>query len=109
MKTTLYYFSGTGNSLKAARDIASKLGESVLIAIASFRESTGDIMTPAGRWDSSARSMISDSVAVRISERLVPADDRTVCARPMGAREDASDGRAALSHVSTGTLMPDSW
>jgi ferredoxin len=33
MKTVLYYFSGTGNSLQTARDIAAKLGDTQLIAI----------------------------------------------------------------------------
>ncbi|MCB4792760.1 MAG: EFR1 family ferrodoxin [Elusimicrobia bacterium] len=34
MKTTIYYFTGTGNSLKVARDIAGGLGETELIPIA---------------------------------------------------------------------------
>ena len=34
MKTTIYYFSGTGNSLKIARDIAEKLEECELVPIA---------------------------------------------------------------------------
>ena len=33
MKTVLYYFSGTGNSLQTARDIAAKLGDTQLVAI----------------------------------------------------------------------------
>jgi len=33
MKTVLFYFSGTGNSLQVARDIAAKLGDSELVAI----------------------------------------------------------------------------
>ncbi len=33
MKTTLYYFSGTGNSLKVARDISEKLGDTEIISI----------------------------------------------------------------------------
>lgn len=33
MKTILYYFSGTGNSLQTARDIAAKLGDTQLVAI----------------------------------------------------------------------------
>ena len=32
-KTTLFYFSGTGNSLKVARDLAGELGDTELIAI----------------------------------------------------------------------------
>ncbi len=33
MKTILYYFTGTGNSLKVAKDIAAKLGDTRLAAI----------------------------------------------------------------------------
>lgn len=33
MKTTLYYFSGTGNSLKVAKDIADKMGDTEIISI----------------------------------------------------------------------------
>ena len=33
MKTTLFYFSGTGNSLKVARDLAAELGDAELISI----------------------------------------------------------------------------
>jgi len=48
MKTTIYYFSGTGNSLAIAREIASKLTDTYLIPIASFRNDT-TITAPAGR------------------------------------------------------------
>ncbi len=43
MKTIIYYFSGTGNSLAAARKISSILGECELVSIASLQESHGDI------------------------------------------------------------------
>ncbi len=33
MKTTIFYFSGTGNSLKIARDIAEVLGDAEVISI----------------------------------------------------------------------------
>lgn len=33
MKTTIFWFSGTGNSLKVARDIAEKLGDTQLVQI----------------------------------------------------------------------------
>jgi ferredoxin/flavodoxin len=33
MGTTLFYFTGTGNSLKIARDLASELGETTLVSI----------------------------------------------------------------------------
>lgn len=35
MKTTLYYFSATGNSLKLARDVAASLGDCELVSIAT--------------------------------------------------------------------------
>ncbi len=39
MKTVLYYFSGTGNSLAVARDLAQALGETELVAVTrAFRE-----------------------------------------------------------------------
>ena len=38
MKTTIYYFSGTGNSLKIARDIAEKLEKCELVPIAKVWE-----------------------------------------------------------------------
>jgi len=34
MKTTIYWFSGTGNSLKIAKDLAEKLEDTELIPIA---------------------------------------------------------------------------
>ena len=38
MRTTLYYFTGTGNSLACARALAQALGETDLVPIASLRE-----------------------------------------------------------------------
>ncbi len=37
MKTTLYWFSGTGNSLWAARHLAARLGETTLLPVAGMR------------------------------------------------------------------------
>jgi flavodoxin len=34
MKTTIYWFSGTGNSLKIAKDLAEKLEDTELIPMA---------------------------------------------------------------------------
>ncbi|MFH0967430.1 MAG: EFR1 family ferrodoxin [Methanobacteriota archaeon] len=48
MKTTIYYFSGTGNSLVAARKIAGLLGDAELIPIATLRQS-GTITALSGR------------------------------------------------------------
>lgn len=49
MKTTLYYFTGTGNSLAVARKIGILLGETDLVPIASEMQSQGDITAPAGQ------------------------------------------------------------
>ncbi len=49
MKTILYYFTGTGNSLAVAKKIAASLGETELVAIASLKDSTGDIVPAADR------------------------------------------------------------
>ena len=49
MKTIIYYFTGTGNSLAAARKIAAVLGDCVLVPIASLRNTTGDIVPAADR------------------------------------------------------------
>ena len=49
MKTILYYFTGTGNSLAAAKQIASVLGDCELVPIASLKDTTGDIVPAAAR------------------------------------------------------------
>ncbi|WP_026884711.1 EFR1 family ferrodoxin [Clostridium akagii] len=42
MKTTIYYFSGTGNSLKVAKNLAEKLGHTEVIPITSaIKENSG--------------------------------------------------------------------
>ena len=46
MKTIIYYFSGTGNSLAAARKIAAALGNTELVPVASLKE-TKDRVVPA--------------------------------------------------------------
>jgi len=43
MKTKIYYFTGTGNSLAAARRIGESLGECELIPVASLISETGKI------------------------------------------------------------------
>lgn len=35
MSTTIFYFSGTGNSLKVAKDVANKLGDTEVISVSS--------------------------------------------------------------------------
>ena len=49
MKTTIYYFTGTGNSLAAARKIAGALGETELVPIASLADTPGIISPAADR------------------------------------------------------------
>ena len=49
MKTIIYYFSGTGNSLSAAKKIAAVLGDSTLESIASLQDVKGDITPGAER------------------------------------------------------------
>ncbi|MGB7787613.1 EFR1 family ferrodoxin [Methanoregula sp.] len=49
MKTIIYYFTGTGNSLAAARKIAAALGDCEMISIASLQNKPGDIVPAAER------------------------------------------------------------
>jgi flavodoxin len=49
MKTMIYYFTGTGNSLAAAKKIAAVLGDCDLVPIASLQNITGDITPPTDR------------------------------------------------------------
>ena len=49
MKTVIYYFTGTGNSLAAAKKIAADLGDCEIVPIASLKDTTGGIVPPAGR------------------------------------------------------------
>jgi ferredoxin len=49
MKTIIYYFTGTGNSLSAAKKISAVLGNYELIPVASFQEKQGDIIPTADR------------------------------------------------------------
>ncbi|MGD8399521.1 MAG: hypothetical protein PVH64_01085, partial [Bacillota bacterium] len=38
METTIYYFTGTGNSLEVARDLGARLSAAKPLPIAAFRE-----------------------------------------------------------------------
>jgi len=38
MHTTIFYYTGTGNSLWVARELANRLGETELVAIANHRD-----------------------------------------------------------------------
>ena len=49
MKTIIYYFTGTGNSLAAAKKIAAALGDCELVPIASLQMTNGDIVPQAER------------------------------------------------------------
>lgn len=49
MKTIIYYFTGTGNSLAVAKKIAAVLGDCELVPVASLQTTTGDITPAADR------------------------------------------------------------
>ncbi|MDD1697727.1 MAG: EFR1 family ferrodoxin [Methanoregula sp.] len=49
MKTIIYYFTGTGNSLTAARKIAAGLGDCELSPVTSLQKTEGDIVPQAER------------------------------------------------------------
>jgi len=49
MKTIIYYFTGTGNSLAVAKKIAAVLGDCDLVPIASLQSATADITPAADR------------------------------------------------------------
>ena len=49
MKTTLYYFTGTGNSLWAARELARHIPDTTLVPIARLIHEGGEITAPEGR------------------------------------------------------------
>ena len=49
MKTIIYYFTGTGNSLAAAKKIAAALGDTEVVPIATFRDTVGRITPDADR------------------------------------------------------------
>ena len=49
MKTIIYYFTGTGNSLAAAKKIAAVLGDCELVPIASLQNIPGEIIPAADR------------------------------------------------------------
>lgn len=49
MKTIIYYFTGTGNSLAAAKKIAAALNDCGLVPIASLADTPGKITPPADR------------------------------------------------------------
>ena len=49
METTIYYFTGTGNSLAVARGLCERLGDCRAVPIASLREEPGPIRPAADR------------------------------------------------------------
>lgn len=49
METILYYFTGTGNSLAAAKEIGAALGDCGIVPIASLMDTQGDIIPAADR------------------------------------------------------------
>ncbi len=49
MKSVIYYFTGTGNSLAAAKKVAASLGDTEIVPIATFRDTAGRITPDADR------------------------------------------------------------
>lgn len=49
MKTTIFYFSGVGNSLKAAKDLAEKLGDTEVISVSKFMGEDGEVSISGDR------------------------------------------------------------
>jgi ferredoxin len=49
MKTIIYYFTGTGNSLAVAKGLCSRIGDCELIPIASLRMDPGPVVPDADR------------------------------------------------------------
>ena len=49
MKTIIYYFTGTGNSLAAARGICARLGDCELVSIPTLTKSQAEIVPAADR------------------------------------------------------------
>ncbi|MCK9317766.1 EFR1 family ferrodoxin [Methanoculleus sp.] len=49
MKTIIYYFTGTGNSLAAAKKIAGALGDCDIVPVASFADTPGPVASGANR------------------------------------------------------------
>jgi Pyruvate/2-oxoacid:ferredoxin oxidoreductase delta subunit len=49
LKTLIYWFTGTGNSLAVARKVAAALGDCELASIASLKDMQGDIVPAAER------------------------------------------------------------
>jgi len=49
IKTIIYYFTGTGNSLAAAKSICTHLGDCELVSIASLAGTSGEIQPGADR------------------------------------------------------------
>ncbi len=100
MKTTLYYFTGTGNSLTIARRLASLIGETELIPIPALMQGEGIINAPEGRvgiccpvYDMGIPVLVRDFL-----ERLVVADNGYVFA----VLTLGGTGAAALKLVDTG-------
>jgi len=67
MNTTIYYFTGTGNSLSVTRKISEKLGDTEIVSIVSQMKRDGIISAPSGRvgivcpvYDSGIPVMVRD-------------------------------------------------
>jgi hypothetical protein len=71
METTIYYFTGTGNSLEVARDLGARLSAAKPLPIAAFRERAQ--VTPEGQiiglvfpvYDWNAPAIVANFVGIK--------------------------------------------
>jgi ferredoxin len=80
MKTTIFYFTGTGNSLKIAKDIASQLGDTALIPVQKAIKETLDLSAdriglvfPVYMWG-------MPSIIAEFAKKMRPGNDKYVFA-----------------------------
>lgn len=111
MKTLIYYFTGTGNSLAVARRIAAGLGDAELVGIPSLRD-IARIVPEAPGSGSSARCMDSPSLRSSLNSSggstLPPCATHSLSSPPRARREGRSSPRDARSAGQGRTSMPGS-
>lgn len=98
MKTSLYYFSGTGNSLAVAKKIAAALGECELVPIASLQKTNGRIVPPAERIGIVCPVYFTGlpSIVAMFAERLDPVAGEYIFA---AVTHGGGGGSAALRQI----------
>src|SRR5665647_2173411 len=96
MKTIIYYFTGTGNSLAVAKKIAAVLGDCELVPIALLQSTTGEI-TPAADRVGIVNPMPPRSAAGVISPVVL-------CSKAMGTSSQSP--RTAAIFFATASELP---